>query len=207
MKNSRKTYDRDFKLKAVLLSYENGNLTQTARELGIHKNLLFVWREDCKKYGTGSFPGCGYLTLSSEEKKIYDLEKKIKETDLKFEIIRDASKYICLGKPFIFHFMVENEKKYSIKFMCRTLGVNRGTYRLWRKGHTSERQKWKMTLKKEISSIFSASKETYGCHRIAAELQKSGYFLSHTTILRCMRELGLYVSIKKNNSANTRYLT
>ncbi|WP_431241297.1 IS3 family transposase [Flavobacterium sp. P21] len=85
--------------------------------------------------------------------------------------------------------------------MCITLGVNRGTYRIWKKGSVTETQKWKMALKMEISSIFSTSKETYGCHRIAVELQKSGYFVSHTTVLKCMRELGIYVSIKKNNQA------
>jgi transposase-like protein len=201
MKNIRVKYDRDFKLKAVLLSYENGSLAQTARDLQIGKNLLFLWRKEFKKYGTGCFPGYGNLTLTSEEKKIYNLEKKIKETDLKFEIIKQASTYIYLGMPFIFHFMAENEKKYSIKLMCRALDVNRGTYRTWKRGLLTETQKWRINLKKEISSIFSISKETYGCHRIAVELKKSGYFLSHKTVLTRMRELGIYVSIKKNKPA------
>ncbi|WP_343588430.1 transposase [Flavobacterium sp.] len=201
MKKTRANYDRDFKLKAVFLSYENRNSAQTARDLQIDKNLLSLWRKEYKKFGTGCFPGYGNLTLTSAEKKIYHLEKQIKDVDLKFEIIRNASKYIFLGKPFIFHFMAENEKKYSIKLMCRTLGVNRGTYRTWKRGLLTETQKWRINLKNEIKSIFSASKETYGCHRIVIELQKSGYFLSHTTVLRCMRELGIYVSIRKNNLA------
>ncbi|WP_431241296.1 transposase [Flavobacterium sp. P21] len=70
MKAIRKTYERDFKLKAVMLSYENGSLAQTAKDLQIHKNLLFLWRKECKELGTGSFPGYGYLKLNSEEKKI-----------------------------------------------------------------------------------------------------------------------------------------
>jgi len=199
MTKNRKLYDRDFKLKAIFLSYENGNSAQTARDLKIDKNLLSLWRKEYKKYGTGCFPGYGNLILTSEEKRKYNLEKQIKETDLKFEIIKKASKYIFLGKNFIFHFMAENEKKYSIKLMCRVLGINRGTYRTWKKGSLTEMQKWRIALKKEISSIFSNSNETYGCHRIKVELQKSGYFLSHTTVLKYMRELGLYVSIKKNN--------
>lgn len=201
MKNIRINYDRDFKLRAVLLSFENGSLAQTARDLQIDKNLLFLWRKEFKKNGTGCFPGCGNRTLTSEEKKIYNLEKKIKETDLKFEIIQKASKYIGLGMPFIFHFMAENEKKYAIRLMCRTLGVNRGTYRTWKRGLLTETQKSRLNIKKEISFIFSISKQTYGCHRIAAELQKSGYTSCHTTVLKLMRELGIYVSIKKNNSA------
>lgn len=201
MKKSKILYYRDFKLKAVFLSYENGNSAQTARDLQIDKNLLCIWRKEYKKYGTGCFPGYGNLTLTSEEKKKYNLKKQINEADLKFEIIKNASKYIFLGKTFIFHFMAENERKYSIKLMCRVLGINRGTYRTWKKGSLTETQKWRIALKKEISLIFLASKETYGCHRIKIELQKSGYFLSHVTVLKCMRELGLCVSLKKNNQA------
>lgn len=204
MKTIRINYDRDFKLKAVLLSYENGSLAQTARELQIGKNLLFIWRKEFKKYGTGCFPGCGNLTLTSDEKKIYNLEKEIRETNLKFEIIQKGAKAIGLGKPFLFHFMAASEKEYSIKLMCRTLRVNRGTYRTWKRGLPTETQKLRENLKKEISSIFSASKQTYGCCRIAAALQKSGHTICHTTVLKLMRELGISVSIKKNNPAYRR---
>jgi transposase-like protein len=200
MKKSRKTYDRDFKLKAVMLSYEKGNVTEIAKDLQIHRDNLFLWRRDCRKYGTGSFPGQRNLRLNSKEQKVYDLERKIKETNLKFEILRNASKYICLGKPYIFYFIAENEKNYSLRLMYKTLGVGGVTYRMWKKGFVSERQKEKMTLKKEIISIFAASKETYGSFRITAELQKK-YFISRTPVVKCMRELGLYVSCKKNNSA------
>lgn len=197
MKNIRINYERDFKLRAVRLSFENDSLAQTARDLQISKNLLFLWRKELKKNGTGCFPGCGNLTLTSEEKKVYNLEKKIKETELKFEIIQKASKYVGLGTPFIFHFIAENEKKHAIRLMCRTLGVNRGTYRKWKRGLLTETQKSRINLKEKISSIFSISGQTYGCHRIAAELQKSGYIVCHTTVLKLMRELGIHVSIKK----------
>lgn len=200
MKKSRKTYERDFKLTAVLLSYENGNVTETATDLQIPRDHLFLWRRDFKKYGTGSFPGQRNLRLNSKEKKIFDLKKKIKETDLKFEILRNASKYIWLGKPYIFNFIADNEKSYPVKLMCRTLSVGGVTYRMWKTGFVSERQKSKINLKKEIISIFSASKETYGSFRITAELQKR-YFISRTPVVKCMRELGLYVSLKKNNLA------
>ena len=195
----RRIYDKEFKLKAILLSYENGNVTQTAKDLQISLNYLSLWRNEFKKNGEASFPGFGNLTLSPRDKKVYNLEKKIKETDIKFEIIKNASKHIFLGKLSVFQFMIENEKKYSIKLMSKTLGVNRGTYRIWKRGLPTETQKLRIALKEEISSIFFNSKETYGCWRIAVELQKAGYFVSHTTVLKCMRELGLFVSVKKNN--------
>ena len=197
MKKARKNYNREFKISAVFLSYQNGNLAQTSRELQIGKNLLFLWRKEFKKYGSASFPGNGNPILSSDEKKINNLEKIIKENEMCFELIKSAGKCVTAGRESLFCFMVENEKKYTIKLMCRTLGLNRGTYRVWKRGLPLENQRRRIDLKKEISSIFAASKETYGCHRIAAELKRSGVEVSHTTVLKCMRELGLRVPIKK----------
>ena len=36
----RKTYSKEFKQEAVRLAEANGNLSQTARDLGIHKSML-----------------------------------------------------------------------------------------------------------------------------------------------------------------------
>lgn len=49
----------------------------------------------------------------------------------------------------------------------------------------------------EITSVFFVMKKRYGYMRIAAELRKRGINISNTTTARYMKELGLYVSIKK----------
>lgn len=199
MKKRRIHYDRDFKLKAIQLSYENGNVTQTARDLQISLRSLSLWRNIFIKNGDASFPGKGNSIASSDDKKIKNLKKKIKNINLKFEIIRNAREFVIKGKPFIFQFITENEKNYSKELMCKTLGTNTETYRRWKRGFLTEKQKCKISLKDEINSIFVASKETYGCYRIAVELEKCGYFVSPITVLRHMRKLGLFVSVKKNN--------
>ncbi|TDP02142.1 IS3 family transposase [Flavobacterium sp. 245] len=201
MKKRRIHYNRDFKLKAIQLSYENGNVTQTARDLQISIKSLSLWRNILKKKGDASFPGKGNSISSSEEKKIKILKKKIKNINLKFEIVRNAREFIISGKPFIFHFIAENEKNYSKEFLCKTLGTNTVAYRTWKRGFLTEKAKYKINLKDEINSIFVASRETYGCFRIAAELEKCGYLVSPNTVFRYMKELGIYVSIKKNNQA------
>ena len=99
--------------------------------------MLFTWREDYKKFGPGSFPGVGNLKLSPDQKCIYELEKKIRELDLRVDIIKSAQKYLNLGRVALFTFMLENEKTYSIKLMCRALALNRGTYRVWKSQHVS----------------------------------------------------------------------
>ncbi|MDR6763664.1 transposase-like protein [Flavobacterium sp. 2755] len=197
MTENRKIYDPEFKKKAVLLSFERKAISQVAKELQINSGLLFTWREDFKKFGSGSFPGYGNLRLTPDQKCIHELEKKIHELDLRVEIIKSAGKCINQGRVAVFNFILENEKKYSIKLMCRALTVNRGTYRLWKTQHVSETVKKKIIIKECITTIYYASKERYGRHRIKAELLNYGYILSHRTIGKYMKELGFYVSIKK----------
>ena len=97
MKENRKTYDRNFKEKAVQLSYERDNISQLAKELGITAPLLYKWRQDYKEFGTGSFPGKGKLKLSPEQEKIHELEKKLKETELERDILKKAISIFSKG--------------------------------------------------------------------------------------------------------------
>ncbi|OOV17275.1 transposase [Flavobacterium resistens] len=97
MKENRKTYDRNFKEKAVQLSYERDNISQLAKELGITAPLLYKWRQDYQEFGTGSFPGKGKLKLSPEQEKIHELEKKLKETELERDILKKAISIFSKG--------------------------------------------------------------------------------------------------------------
>ncbi|MNE30979.1 hypothetical protein D3C80_1245230 [compost metagenome] len=81
--------------------------------------------------------------------------------------------------------------------LCKILGVHLGNYKKWKSGYVSERQQWKMMIKKEITSIFLLSKKRYGYKRIGAELQRSGHHISSKTVRLYMRELNLNVSVKK----------
>ncbi len=90
MTRERKIYDSAFKLKAVELSNERSNITELARELGIRVSMLYKWRKDYDKFGTGSFPGKGTLKQTPEQKIIRDLELKLKEAELERDILKKA---------------------------------------------------------------------------------------------------------------------
>lgn len=90
MKRERKIYDAAFKIKAVELSNERSNITELARELGIRVAMLYKWRKDYDKLGTGSFPGKGILKQTPEQKIISDLEAKLKEVELERDILKKA---------------------------------------------------------------------------------------------------------------------
>ena len=90
MKSSLKIYSSDFKVKAVELSFERNNISELTRELGITASLLYKWRKEYSEFGSGSFTEKGNLKLTSEQEKIYDLERKLKESELERDILKKA---------------------------------------------------------------------------------------------------------------------
>jgi transposase len=59
MTKQRTYYDREFKQRAIELSYARGNAKEIAEELGIRPELLYRWRRESEKYQDNSFPGKG----------------------------------------------------------------------------------------------------------------------------------------------------
>lgn len=198
MKRVRKEYNFIFKEKAVLLSYEGNSLAQVEKELGLYSGALTSWRREYEKFNTEDSIGNAYVRLKIEEQRIQELEKKIKKSDLKFEILKNAGIYLYQGEPMIFYFMKNNERTYSIRLMCEVLGINRGTYRRWNNPIVTKRQKRKILIQKEITKIFFAFKQRYGCKRMTIELQNSGYQISVWSVNKHMNELGLSCVVKKN---------
>jgi transposase len=64
----RRKYDREFKVEAVkLITGEGRAVTEIARNLGIHENLLYKWREKYSEDMAHAFPGKGRLKPAEEE--------------------------------------------------------------------------------------------------------------------------------------------
>lgn len=187
-------------MKAVMLSFGKGTIAEVAQKFNITSHSIFNWRRNFMIHGPESFSDYGKGKLSSDDKKIFDLKIKIKKLNTQFEIIKGAADFLQNGSLSTFQYIAENEQNYSSYLMCKTLGVNLGSYNKWKNKYISERQRWKMMVKEEILSIFISSQKRYGSKRITAELQKSGYELSSNTVLIYMRELNLYVSVKKNKT-------
>ncbi|MDQ1165618.1 hypothetical protein [Flavobacterium sp. SORGH_AS_0622] len=141
MKKKVKIYDRDFKVKAVLLSFQRNSIEPVERELGITKTLLNRWRQDYEKYGDGSFPGFGNLRISPGQKKIYLLEKRIAKAELHSLIIKNAAPYLCQGRPGIYIYIESCEKICSAKQICMILSVDQRCYSRWKNKYVSDTKK------------------------------------------------------------------
>lgn len=68
MSKKRRKYSRDFKIEAVRLAEESDeSAASVARQLGIHHNLIYKWRDQLLEDGGEAFPGKGKLRSSDEE--------------------------------------------------------------------------------------------------------------------------------------------
>ena len=86
--NQRRKYDPEFKRNAVLLAEEPGrSVRDVAESLGIHPDLIYQWRKKLQQQGEIAFPGHGNPALTEEQKRIRELEKKLKDAEMERDIL------------------------------------------------------------------------------------------------------------------------
>lgn len=82
----RKVYTQEFKIEAVRLAKERGNIAQTAKDLGISDNTLFGWKQQMEKTPDNPFPGNG-VPRDEEMAKLQRELARLKEEN---EILKKA---------------------------------------------------------------------------------------------------------------------
>jgi transposase len=87
MKRENKHYSREFKIKAVELSLQRGELTSVAKELGLRSDALSKWK---KEYRESKFDTNFIKPTSKEEEELIRLRKELHETKLERDILKKA---------------------------------------------------------------------------------------------------------------------
>jgi len=88
---NRRKYDPEFKRNAVRLTEEPGRtVPEVAEKLGINSDLIYRWRRQQLDNGELAFPGHGKMALTQEQKRIRELEKKLKDTEMERDILKKA---------------------------------------------------------------------------------------------------------------------
>lgn len=88
--------------------------------------------------------------------------------------------------------MIEAEKaNYKIGWMCRMLHVPRSSFYAWRGQVESATAARRRDLTGHVERVFTSSRQTYGCRRVAAQLNREGHSCSVGLVADLMRELGL----------------
>lgn len=203
MEGNVRYYDPIFKENAVLLSHKRETVLETAKELDITPKMLSKWRCIYKTFRKGSFPGRGHKRMYHINAKIFELENKLTESQLRLEILKKGSKYIHQGKQELYNFIYKNRKKYLISKMCKVLGASTSTYYSWTQQPFSKRETRVHLLKKEIVSVFFEFKQHHGSILITRELHRRGYQISDTQVSFWMKQLGLRSKVKRKFKVTT----
>jgi len=88
--------------------------------------------------------------------------------------------------------LIEAEKaNYSLAWMCRLLKVPRSSFYAWRNRVESPTAARRRELALQVTRVFTDSRQTSGCRRVAAQLGRDGHEASVGMVADLMRELGL----------------
>ncbi len=87
MKKMRKIYSLEFKLQAVSLSEQRGNVSSVAQELGICKESLITWRNLQKE---GKFTKEKQISFDPIRAELLRFRKELEETKLESDILKKA---------------------------------------------------------------------------------------------------------------------
>jgi transposase len=85
----RRKYDREFKVEAVKLVTGGGRgVAEVARNLGIHENLLYKWKEKYTEDMAHAFPGKGRLKPAEEEQR--RMKRELADVTQERDILKKA---------------------------------------------------------------------------------------------------------------------
>lgn len=90
MSKERRNFDRNYKLKAVELSYERNNIRELAEELGIRVELIYRWRREFRDRKEASFPGKGNIGQTDLEKEVARLKRALRDAEMERDILKKA---------------------------------------------------------------------------------------------------------------------
>ena len=89
MGTRRRKYDKEFKTEAVRLATRGDRkVTEVARNLGVHPNLIYNWKERLEEDGAYSFPGSGKLKVPDEQ--LRRLQRELADIKEERDILKKA---------------------------------------------------------------------------------------------------------------------
>jgi transposase len=94
MTQKRKQFSKQFKNDAVKLVTEQGyNVSEAARNLGIHHSSLRRWKKQFETSDSQAFPGKGHM--SPEKEELDQLRKEVKKLRMEREILKKAAAFFA----------------------------------------------------------------------------------------------------------------
>jgi transposase len=89
MVSKRKSYNREFKVETVkLVTDGTANVSDIARDMGIHPNTLYNWIQQFSAKPEEAFPGKGHV--ASDAELIRQLKRENERLKMEREILKKA---------------------------------------------------------------------------------------------------------------------
>jgi len=87
MSSTRKKFDREFKIETVrLITQGNRKVSDVARDLDIHENVLHKWKQQYQEDSLHAFPGRGHMKPEDEE--VRKLKKELQDVKEERDILK-----------------------------------------------------------------------------------------------------------------------
>ena len=93
-RNTRRQFTKEFKLEALRLCEQPGmSVSQVARDLGIHRGMLYAWSQQLKESPEEAFRGHGKRTRLESENAA--LKRRIRVLEEERDILKKAAAWFA----------------------------------------------------------------------------------------------------------------
>ena len=193
----KERYDQRFRRRAVKRMLACNNIVRLAKRLGIHRRLLYKWRNDQEALyfrGDDGLPICNSRE-STLRRELSQVKRLLAEKTLELDFFRSALQRVEARHQ---DSSVSGENastkksgmqlqgSLSVERMCQLAQVSRaGYYRFLRERVPVEED---MILRSVLQQIVLENRRLYGYRRVTQELRRRGMIVNHKRVIRLMRE-------------------
>ncbi|MCD9151524.1 IS3-like element ISPssp1 family transposase [Psychrobacter sanguinis] len=203
MSKKRVEYSDTFKAEAIAKVKENnGNISQTAKELGIPMNTLANWHRKAERgvlAGTQNYNS----ELIAALDEIKDLKKQLRIAQEEREIPKKGNGVLCQESIAKYAFMQENRLKYCIQRMATVFEVSLSGYYDWLKRGMSKRRQHHNRCELLVKSAHMDTQQSYGHERLHQHLTSQGHDISLYMVRQIKQEHGIYCKRHKRSKVTT----
>ena len=99
--------------------------------------------------------------------------------------------------------MAQEKKAYSVKMLCRIMGVSRSGFYAWLRCEGREPDPARQELLEWVKDLAKSSDYTYGSRRMTKALRALGYPVGRYQARNLMREAGVWVRYRRRYQITT----
>nr|WP_307434038.1 IS3 family transposase [Labrys monachus] len=171
-------------------------IVSIAEKIGCKAETLRLWVRQAER-DEGQRPG----PTTTEQARIKELEREVRELRQANEILRKASAYFCPGgaRPptqAMKAFIDEHRSDYGVEPICKVLPIAPSTYwehagRQADPARVPERDRRDAALSPQIRRVHAENLSVYGARKVWLQLGREGHRVARCTVRRLMKRLDL----------------